>query len=1019
MEGKTNMHTILQYKRRLGLLAALGVLLSAGLLAGSGLLNQAEAAYAPLRSIPSATCSTAGSGPVVRTCDLWAKTGSFSLPGTASPITIWGYTANEADPLVQPGGPTIYANAGEKLVINLHNGLSQNSSLYVPEQNMIPDRTGIGNGATAAYTVNSLTAGTFLYEAGLTPGGARQVAMGMYGALVVRPNGYDSTSNLIAYSGAPAYNEEAVLIFSEIDPAFNNSSDPATANLRNYNPKYWLINGAVDPNVNAVSSVAGHKVLLRYLNAGLHDHSIGTLGLRSVVLGNEGQALAHPYQIVAETLAAGQSLDLLTTLPSSAPLNTKYPLYNGALHLDNAGQRNGDGTIKVGGMLTFITVTDGPSGTGGPGPVTSNVAIVPGGTTDGTSALALSASATSAGFTVTAAEYYIDNTSGSSSPMAGSFGSATVSDLNASISTSTLGALAAGPHTVYVRAQDANSKWGAFASTTFNLDNAGPKITGLALNPGQTNGATGVDIAATADDTTTGNSNVTAAEYFIDSAGSNGSGTALSTNQTSPIVALTGTIPASTVNGLSEGSHTVKVHAQDSTGNWSDANAFSATLKVDKTGPTASANGSGLGISPNPSNGLISYDPQAAANGSGSLKLTARFTDTVTGGVNSNIVAAEGFIDTVGATGSGFVFLPSDGAFNSPTETAYVLIPLTALNALADGSHPVYVRGKDAAGNWGSTTTVNLIIDRHAPVVSNVALTANPPGSNFNFNLTATVTDAAPSGGIGRVEWFVGADPGQGNGNAMTLQSGNAYTAAVDLTTLPGGNLTFTVRAIDAAGNVSNLGTVNKTSPVVFANSFEEGNFSAWNAGGGNRPQNRSVTTGAALKGTYGMRVTVNGTQTSYVIDNSPANETRYNARFYFNPNGTNTGNSASTQQNIFQVMNTGGNTAIVVVQYQKVGTTYQVRAVVTRSGGTTATNWYTINNGQANAIEIGWQSGNSTSFNFWVNGTLRQTLTGLNTSAYRVDAAQLGAITGGTGFNGTEYFDAFVSTRGGVNIGL
>ncbi len=52
---------------------------------------------------------------------------------------------------------------------------------------MIPDTTGVAAGASTIYTFTASSPGTFLYEAGLTPNGQHQVAMGLYGALIVRP----------------------------------------------------------------------------------------------------------------------------------------------------------------------------------------------------------------------------------------------------------------------------------------------------------------------------------------------------------------------------------------------------------------------------------------------------------------------------------------------------------------------------------------------------------------------------------------------------------------------------------------------------------------------------------------------------------------------------------------------------------------------------------------------------------------------------------------------------------------
>ena len=72
-------------------------------------------------------------------------------------------------------------------------------------------------------------------------------------------------------------------------------------------------------------------------------------------------------------------------------------------------------------------------------------------------------------------------------------------------------------------------------------------------------------MTANASDLSTGNHNVTAAEYFIDSAGADGTGTTMAATDAtfdSPSenlgAALTGEF-----SGLSEGTHTIFVHAED------------------------------------------------------------------------------------------------------------------------------------------------------------------------------------------------------------------------------------------------------------------------------------------------------------------------------------------------------------------------------------------------------------------------------------------------------------------------
>ena len=74
--------------------------------------------------------------------------------------------------------------------------------------------------------------------------GARQVAMGLYGALIVQPATAPTT-----------YSSEAVLVLSEIDPDLN--AAPTTFDMGEYRPRYWLINGQTYPNIPAVSIASG------------------------------------------------------------------------------------------------------------------------------------------------------------------------------------------------------------------------------------------------------------------------------------------------------------------------------------------------------------------------------------------------------------------------------------------------------------------------------------------------------------------------------------------------------------------------------------------------------------------------------------------------------------------------------------------------------------------------------------------------------------------------------------------
>ena len=65
----------------------------------------------------------------------------------------------------------------------------------------------------------------------------------------------------------------------------------------------------------------------------------------------------------------------------------------------------------------------------------------------------------------------------------------------------------------------------------------------------------------------------------------------------------------------------------------------------------------------------------------------------------------------MGANGTGFVFAAVDGVFNSPSEAGYADIPLATILQLSNGNHTIYVHAKDAAGNWGATSST-ILLDR-------------------------------------------------------------------------------------------------------------------------------------------------------------------------------------------------------------------------------------------------------------------------------------------------------------------
>lgn len=973
---------------------------------------------APVRRIkaalPASTCTLASN---VRSCDLYAMTGTLALPGGAT-VNIWGFSSSSAAGSETLPGPVLVANQGETLSITLHNvNVPSATSLALSQASAVPDTTGVTAGNATTYSFTNVQPGTYLYEAGLTANGPREAAMGLFGALVVRPT---ACSNC-AYDATSTFDDEAVLVLSELDPAFN--ANPLSFNMPDYAPKYWLINGAAYPNTVGIATDIGHKVLLRYVNAGLKPHSMSVLGLHQTIFGTDAKPVTNPMRVVAQTVPAGSSLDTIATIPSNAPTGSSFALYDAATHLDNNGQftapADPNSAISVGGMLTYLQVAGALSP--GTAPVTSQVSLQPTATNGSTTEM-LNATAQSSTTTVSAMEYFIDNlgANGTGTLMSGTFGTSSVT-VQQDV-TSAVAPLPSGIHTFFVHAQDANGQWGDVASAVLNVDKTGPSMSGMTLTPNPTDGKSDVKLLATASDAATGNQNVVAAEYFIDPSGTpaGGSGTALSFTCTSgvtppcpaPTVSLSVTIPVASLPG--EGAHTVAVRAQDALGNWGPFGTIA--LKIDKTGP----NTSGLTILPSPTNGQWG-NPVVGSDAYYEV-VSANFSDPVVNGANSNIAAAEYFIDTPGANGSGQLMQPASASYNSPNSSGYSWIQLWQIAALSEGQHTVYVNAKDAAGNWGPFATTTFIVDKTGPTISNAAVTA--PNAQNQVTLTATATDPAdttgtpapaPASNVIAAEWFIGTDPGQGNGTPITITT-PAPSVSLSATFTVQGFPAISVRTEDAAHNWGPYVTVFVPRPnAIFSDGFDSGNFSAWSAIGGTAGRISVVANTAthpSQAGPYFMQAAISSGTSGYVQDNSPTAETTYHARFYINPHGVTLGTTTIT---IFKGLN-GTNGTVFAVLLRKSGGVYQVSLAVTSVNGTSTSSWVALTGGQWNSVEIAWQSAPAATVSLYVNNTNSSapnaTISPLDTSAQTLETVQLGPQGTLSGVSGSIYFDSFASTR-------
>jgi hypothetical protein len=254
-----------------------------------------------------------------------------------------------------------------------------------------------------------------------------------------------------------------------------------------------------------------------------------------------------------------------------------------------------------------------------------------------------------------------------------------------------------------------------------------PPDTTITTNPANASASTNAGFSFTGSDNVTASSALTF-QCQIDGAGY--------TACTSP----------RTYTGLADGSHTFQVRAVDGTGN-TDPTPASYTWTIDTTAPDTT-------ITANPNNP--------------STSTSASFSFSGNDGSGTGVASLQCKLDT-------------GNYATCATPVSYT--------GLSEGSHTFSVRAIDAAGNVDPTpASYTWVIDITAP---DTTITANPASLTTSTNASFTFSGSDGNGtGVASFECQL-----DGAGYA-------ACTTPQTLTSLSEGSHTFSVRAIDEAGNV-------------------------------------------------------------------------------------------------------------------------------------------------------------------------------------------------------------------------
>ncbi len=378
----------------------------------------------------------------------------------------------------------------------------------------------------------------------------------------------------------------------------------------------------------------------------------------------------------------------------------------------------------------------------------------------------------------------------------------TVVNINTNISTATL---SNGFHFIGIRLKDADGSWGLFEKRGFYISN-----------------------------TTTDAADISAAEYFFDTDPGAGNGTALPIGASGAAVSFTAAIPTA----LSAGFHFLAIRTKGSDGIWGhyEKRGFYISSATANAGNITAAEyffdsdpgpGNGIALSVGTSGTAVNFTaaiPTSLPAGFHFLAIRTKGSDGLWGHYEkrgfyissatanaANITAAEYFFDTDPGVGNA---IPASVGTNGAIVNFNADLP----TSLSQGFHFVAIRTKGADGQWGlfekrgfyvSAATANManitaaeyFFDADPGIGNGTALTVTVPGS------TVTQTFVIPEPGLSLGQHFL----------SIRVKDANGFWGLYEYDTLTIGNSTISCPANSSAN--TNTGecaaVVNSIDPVV------------------------------------------------------------------------------------------------------------------------------------------------------------------------------------------------------------
>ncbi len=266
-------------------------------------------------------------------------------------LYFWGFANGTGEP--QYVGPTMIVNQGDTVVITMTNNLPpfttpQNVSMVFPGHEDVTATGGTPGlltneaapGQTVTYRFTAAKPGTYMYHSGTQP--ELQVEMGLVGAIIVRPTGFNPM-NPKAYNHADSsYDLEYLFFATEMDPYIHEIVEvlgpeylAGFGYIDDYFPNYWFLNGRnapdtmLGPNDPFLPNQPydcmplmrpGDRVLVRIVGGGRDLHPLH-------LHGNHFKVIARDGRLLESTPGAGADLAFMQFTNQTVPGETTDAIF--------------------------------------------------------------------------------------------------------------------------------------------------------------------------------------------------------------------------------------------------------------------------------------------------------------------------------------------------------------------------------------------------------------------------------------------------------------------------------------------------------------------------------------------------------------------------------------------------------------------------------------------------------------------------------------------------------------------